>query len=61
MSTALLPHARDNGLFENFQSGYRSINGTETALVKDTNNLLAADSRLVSILVLLDLSAAQHN
>ena len=55
----LVDHLKVNGLYEVFQSAYRQLHSTETALLRVHNDLLqAVDSHGGAILVLLDLSAA---
>ena len=55
----LVNHLDKNGLYEVFQSAYRQMHSTETALLRVQNDILqAVDSRGCAILVLLDLSTA---
>ena len=55
----LVDHLKNNNLYETFQSAYRQLHRTESALLRVQNDLLqAVDSHGGAILVLLDLSAA---
>ena len=55
----LIDHLKNNDLYEVFQSAYRQLHSTETALLRVQSDLLnAVDSHGGAILVLLDLSAA---
>ena len=55
----LVDHLKHNNLYEVFQSAYRQLHRTETALLRVQNDLLqAVDNHGGAILVLLDLIAA---
>ena len=55
----ILEHLKNHDLFEKHQSAYRKNHNTETALLKIQNDLLlSADKKQISIIALLDLSAA---
>uniref|UniRef100_A0A3B1JMG1 Reverse transcriptase domain-containing protein n=1 Tax=Astyanax mexicanus TaxID=7994 RepID=A0A3B1JMG1_ASTMX len=52
----LLPFLNHNSVFETFQSGFKAMHSTESALLKVTNDLLlTVDSGKGAILMLLDL------
>ena len=54
-----IQYCMDNGLYEPFQSAYTKHRSTETALLRIHNDILQSmDKQCVSLLVLLDLSAA---
>ena len=59
MAKQLTAYLESNGLISPFQSAYRWNHSTETALLKIRNDsLLEADNGMVTLVVLLDYSAA---
>jgi hypothetical protein len=59
VSKQLSSYLSSNALYEDYQSAYRPLHSTETALLRVQNDILTSiDNKEITVLVLLDLSSA---
>ena len=59
VSKQLNSYLSSNALYETYQSAYRPLHSSETALLRVQNDILTSiDNKEITVLVLLDLSSA---